>query len=264
MSLLLIKDLSGWRLEEAFDGDYYDGIMYKLKSGEMVGKLTCFIPAPINLIAMRDGTSMTQPEGMMQDDLDDKDLFEGLNKMGFGVNSDLRIYGRYMKPFTDIKRGQIMPIILGHLSTCEKAKKNPEQYPVKITWYEEKLCLMFDFDHEGHQGVAVTPIPEMSEIAKDAPDDGKFIRYKDRMGNVLLGLKCNDYFVFPTSQFRAEGRPTVQGMKMIKFVDGETYEVDDRESVQEILEGGRYFVNEFGALMRSGSFMAISIDDFLK
>lgn len=258
--LIIIKDMIGYRLAEVDDNEPFDGVMYHLKNGQVVGQHQAFIPDITNVVALRDGRELRGIDDLFFVEGEDSEVYAWLSKAGFGVDSDLRIHRKVGAPFTKIKTTQIGPMFIAHMGWCQDNKKNPEAQPLNAVWHGDKVCLLLEMDLPKDapiQGkiLAPIPVPEMPEA------EGEILMYKDDMGTqrVVLGFQGN-YFMLnnygPTTK-------TVT-FKLFKWLKEDQIEKTEAKSMDVVIADDQHFITEFGVYKKSASYIGISIDDFFK
>lgn len=247
LGYLIQKDGSGWKMAGYTE---YDGSVFTLENGEMVGKYQGFVAEANNIIAMVQNVKMRTMDELWMPAFDADQIMKALKKVGYCLDHQWRVRRFLREPFTKLTVGHIMPLIEIHKQYCESKSRSPEAYPITLGWFEEKLGLMFS-EQEGNEikvGIAQLPTHE----------GGQFGFYVDRLENRRFTLKFGDWYAVPCEQNEAA---PVCTLKLIQYL--KDFQPLEGDSVEAIL-GKDQFISPEGILVGKGSYFNISIDDFLK
>jgi len=258
--LLIIKDMIGYRLAELNDDEPFDGCMYHLKSGGVVGQHQGFIPDITNIVALKEGRELRGIDDLFFVEGEDKEVYKWMEDAGFGVDTDLRIHRKVGAPFTKIKTTQIGPIIGAHMKWCEDNKKNPEAYPLNLLWNREskQIGLLMEIELPPNapvQGKALIPLP-VPEIPEA---EGEIVMHKDSMGTTRVALGFQGHYLM-VNNYGPETKSVT--MKLYKYVNDEQIEKTEAKEVNLVTPDNSHFITEFGVYKKSAGYLAISIDDF--
>jgi hypothetical protein len=242
---IIRKDALGYRLAPLIENDgeegNYDGTMFTLENGEKVGKHQGWIAEPENLLAVQTGGKMKTPEELMIPSLKPDQIRKRLHQMGLCLDHDWRIRKFMREPFTKVKALHALPLIEMHKKVCEEAKKDPENVPLNIGWFDGALGMFV--------GPMPTMVPEM--------EGGQIVLYKDRMGHFQVVLKHGDWYAYPKDQ--RDDMP-VCTLFLMKFMD--RTQPSNFETMEELIGQDKFMTPE-GILVGKGGFITLSIDDFL-
>ena len=243
LGYLIQQDASGYKLAPYVD---YDGSVFTLECGEMVGREQGFVADAGNIIAMSQRQKMKTFNDMWYPPYDADQIMKALKKVGHCLDHQWRVRRFMREPVTKLTALHIMPMIEIHKQFCQAKSKNPESTLITLGYFEDKPGLILADDKQ----MGICPLP--------THEGGQFCTLKDRMGFTRLYLKFGDWYATPRE---ARDDQPVCTFTLMHYVQG--LEVLEAQSVEEIL-GTEQFLTPEGVLVGKGSYFNISIDDFLK
>ena len=250
---LIRKDALGWKIAELASGESYDGYVFTLSTGEKVGKLSGWLVCAENLQAMAVGEPMQTPDQLITPPLTGNEMLNFLRRLGWCLDHEWRVRKFMREPFSKLTIHNIAPLIVGHINLCQSEEKALKT-PILVGWFD------------GKAGIVVPPqvlmLPEGT--GPEGIPAGKFCLYKDRMGRQRFMMRWGDWFLAPKMQTDGAAFCTLEVINRLQTLLEEDRLTDlDAESVEAFL-GKDQFLTPEGLLVGKGSFLTISIDDFLK
>lgn len=248
---LIRKDALGWKVAELAPEDNYDGSTFILNTGERVGKEQGWLANSENVLALARHQSLRNPEELSMPELTGTELVRFLGKLGYCLDHDWRVRRFMREPFTKITADNITPIVMGHVMALKE--EQAQKIPITLGWFEGKIGLIAPggvalLPDKLPEGVPVGDIVLIKTSTKGSPDTFR------------VALKIQDWFAVPKAQHEAQPICTLE---LIRFLPEDRIVQTGASSVEELLGKDRFLTPE-GMMVNRGSFLTLSIDDFLK
>jgi hypothetical protein len=252
---LIRKDSLGWKIAQLIDGDFYDGYLFTLATGERVGKEQGWLADPENLMAIATHQKLKAPEDMTLPECTEKELINFLRKVGWCVDHEMRVRRFMGDPFVKLNTKHVVALCAIHQQT-NGGEEAALKKTLTIGWFDGKIGVVTN------NGIALMP----EEPIPEGLEPGEIMLFRDRMERDRVMLRWRDWYLIPKTQ--VEGRP-VCVLEMAKWVDQARLKPTGVESVAELV-GKEWFLTPEGLLISKKKFLTtisfadFSVDELLK